>query len=101
MTTATTTPTARPESPSAGGLTSLLTAVVVLIPLAMAAPVIDALRSGVLVLGDGPVADAIPAAFYGSAVLPEVLVHNTGWIVALGTVLMFGATYLLHRIEKR
>lgn len=101
MTTATTTPAARQESPSTGGLTALLTAVVVLIPLAMAAPVIDALRSGVLALGDGPVAEAIPASFYGSAVLPEMLVHNTGWVIVLGTVLMIGAAYLLHRIEKR
>lgn len=101
MTTATTTPSARRHSDATGGLAALLTAAAILIPPAMAAPVIDALRAGVLTLGDGPVARAIPESFYGPAVLPELLVHNTGWVVALGTAAMVAVIVLLHRTQRQ
>lgn len=99
MTTPTTktAPCARPAPAFDGLRTAGLLTTIVLAALIMAATAVDAVRSGMLQLGEGPVTDAIPASFYGAAVLPDLLVHNVGWVIALGVLMILGAGAALTR----
>lgn len=88
--------------PSASGraVSRGLMAVIVVAALGILATTVDGLRSGVLTLGQGPVADALPASFFGPAVLPDALVSNPGAVAVLGIlviVLCAAGIAVLHR----
>lgn len=94
--TPTTCPTTTSTSLRAAGL---LTAIV-LAAIAMAASAVDAVRSGALVMGEGGVAEAIPASFYGPAVLPDLIVQNVGWVAVLGVLTIVAAGIALARSAR-
>lgn len=57
--------------------------------------VVEAVRTGRLVLGSGSVADHLPEGFYGASFLPDAVVDNAGWIAAAGIVWIVAAALLV------
>ena len=93
-------PKGRRSTPSTGLRSGALLVGIVLAALAIMATALDAVRSGVLQLGQSTVSDAIPASFYGPAILPELLVQNVGVVIAVGVLTIIGAGWALARSDR-
>lgn len=94
------TPTTRPTATSTSLRAAGLLAAILVAAISVASSAVDAVRSGVLALGEGGVAEAIPASFYGPAFLPELIVQNVGWVAVVGVLAIAIAGIALARSAR-